>query len=72
MRETDISKFTEQINVEQASESSVKRVLKAIGRFFFTLFAVGAIAGFVVLISLSVYIIGIATEPTGIDLFPTI
>ena len=68
MRETDISKFTEQINVEQASESSVKRVLKAIGRFFFTLFAVGAIAGFVVLISLSVYIIGIATEPTGIDL----
>lgn len=68
MRETDISKFTEQESVVEATESPTKRILKAVGRFFVTLAAVGAVAGFIVLISLSVYIIGIANEPTGIDL----
>ena len=58
MRETDISKFTEQESVVEATESPTKRILKAVGRFFVTLAAVGAVA----------YIIGIANEPTGIDL----
>ena len=67
MRETDISKFTEQ-DENQNQSSQVKKTLKAIGRTLFTLLMVFVCTGVIMLISLSVYIAGIASEPTGIDL----
>lgn len=68
MRETDISKFTEHNIVLDGSKHPVKRVLKAIGRTLFTVLMVMVCAGVIVGISLTVYIIGIANEPTGINL----
>ncbi len=68
MRETDISKFTEPIKTDKEKGSPVKRVLKAIGRVLFTILMVGVCTGVIVAISLTVYVAGIAAEPTGIDL----
>ena len=68
MRETDISKFTEHNLVLDGSKNPAKRVLKAIGRALFTALMVMVCAGVIVGISLMAYIIGIANEPTGIDL----
>ncbi len=68
MRETDISKFTDHNIVLDGSKHPVKRVLKAIGKALFTALMVIVCAGVIVGISLTVYIIGIANEPTGIDL----
>ena len=68
MRETDISKFTVPDITEKATESGVKRVLKALGRVIFTVFMVCVFTGIIVGISLSVYIAGIAGEDTGINL----
>ncbi|MBR1731430.1 MAG: transglycosylase domain-containing protein, partial [Ruminococcus sp.] len=68
MRETDISKFTEHNIVLDGSKHPVKRVLKAIGRALFTVFMVMVCTGVIVGISIMAYIIGIANEPTGIDL----
>lgn len=68
MRKTDISKFTDHNIVLNGSKHPAKRVLKAIGRTLFTALMVMVCAGVIVGISLMIYIIGIATEPTGIDL----
>ena len=68
MRETDISKFTEHGSPNPNSESAAKRILKAVGRGAFTLLMVGVVTGVIVGISLIAYVIGIASEPTGIDL----
>lgn len=68
MRETDISKFTEKENESFMPEHGAKRCFKAIGRTLFTLFMVLVFAGTIVGISLTIYIAGIAAEPTGINL----
>ncbi len=68
MRKTDISKFTDHNIVLNSSKHPAKRVLKAIGRTLFTALMVLVCAGVIVGISMMIYIIGIATEPTGIDL----
>ncbi len=67
MRETDISKFTG-TDTEPKSDSGVKRLLKAVGRVLFTALMVMVSTGLVIFIALSVYIGGIAAEPTGINL----
>ncbi|MCR5653998.1 MAG: transglycosylase domain-containing protein [Ruminococcus sp.] len=68
MRETDISKFTDHNIVLDSSKHPVKRVMKAIGRALFTALMVIISAGVIVGISLTVYIVSIANEPTGINL----
>lgn len=68
MRETDISKFTNRKTKGPDHESGAKRSLKALGRFFFTIFMVLVFAGGIVGISLSIYVAKIAAEPTGINL----
>lgn len=67
MRETDISKFTEK-DENKSKNKPAKDVLKTIGRVLMTVIAVLISTGVVMLISLSIYIIGLASEPTGIDL----
>ena len=70
-RETDISHYTDKTaesKVSGKSDSTVKRVLKGIGKVLLTALAVGAIAGVITLISLGIYIFQLAAEPTGIDL----
>lgn len=68
MRETDISKFTDHNIVLDSAKHPVKRVFKAAGRTLFTVLMVMVCAGVIIGISLTAYLIGIASEPTGIDL----
>ena len=68
MRETDISKFTEKENESFMPDHGAKRLFKGVGRALFTLFMVLVFAGGIVAISLSIYVAGIAAEPTGINL----
>lgn len=67
MRETDISKFTKK-DIHKKSENNAVRVLETIGRVLLTVFMVFMCAGIIVGASLSIYIITMASEPTGIDL----
>ena len=67
MRKTDISKYTDKIEVTKKSSgfqvffSSIWKVLK-------TVLAVLICAGLIVSISMGIYIFSLAKEPTGIDL----
>ncbi len=71
-RETDISTYTGKIPElapeKKKSESSATRFFKAIGKFLLTAFTILLIAGVITGVSLSIYIITLASEPTGIDL----
>ena len=73
-RETDISSYMGKTPEQQPeitfkrSESSAKRFFKGLGKFLLTIFSVLAVAGIVTAISLAIYIIALASEPTGIDL----
>ena len=68
MRKTDISKYTDKIDVQPKKRSGVGTALSAIGRFLLTIVLIGVIAGIIVGVSLAIYIFGLANEPTGIDL----
>ncbi|MGN1139287.1 MAG: hypothetical protein ACI4RM_07545, partial [Ruminococcus sp.] len=68
MRETDISKFTDRDDVNIENPSPAKRIFGTIGRFLLTAVCVFGVAMVIVGLSLTVYIAGIAAEPTGIDL----
>ena len=68
MRETDISKFSEKESESFLPDHGAKRLFKALGRTLFTLLMVLVFAGGIVGISLSIYVAGIAAEPTGINL----
>lgn len=69
-KETDISQYTEKINTvtEEKTDSNVKKFFKGFGKLFLTLFSIFLVAVVVAGISLGVYIITLASEPTGIDL----
>ena len=73
-RETDISSYMGKTPEQQPeitykrSESGAKRFFKGLGKFLLTIFSVLAVAGIVTAISLAIYIIALASEPTGIDL----
>ena len=71
-RETDISNYTERIPTPprnaRKTDSGGKKLLKGIGKFFLTAFAVCFIAGVITVVSLGIYIYHLASEPTGIDL----
>ena len=68
MRKTDISKYTDKIDVQPKKQSGAKKVLSVIGRVLLTVVLVMVIAGIIVGISVGAYVIKIANEPTGIDL----
>ena len=68
MRETDISKFTDRDDVNIENPSPAKKILGTIGRFLLTVVSVLGVAIVIVGLSLTVYLAGIAAEPTGIDL----
>ena len=69
MRKTDISKYTDKIDVQPPkNQSGAKKVLSVIGRALLTIVLVLVIAGIIVGISIGAYVIKIANEPTGIDL----
>ena len=68
MRKTDISKYTDRVEVPRKKQSSVGAFFSAIWRGLMTVLMVLVIAGVIVGASLAIYIIGLATEPTGIDL----
>ncbi len=67
MRKTDISKYTDKIEVTKKSVTT-KTVLNSIWKITKTILAVLLCAGVFVAISLGVYIVKLANEPTGIDL----
>ena len=68
MRKTDISKYTDKIDVPQKSQSAAGAVFSAIGRGLLTVFMVLLVAGLIVGVSMGIFIFGLANEPTGIDL----
>lgn len=68
MRKTDISKYTDKIDVQPKNQSGVKRFFSLIGRILLTIVLVLVVAGIIVGISLGMYVMKIANEPTGIDL----
>ena len=69
MRKTDISKYTDKIDVPQGKQTSgIGAFFSAIGRLLLTVLMVLLIAGVIVGVSLGIYIWGLANEPTGIDL----
>lgn len=70
-RETDISRYTErtaEFNPNTKTDSGVKKFFKGLGKILFTVFSVCFVALFIAGVSLSIYIITLASEPTGIDL----
>ncbi len=71
-RETDISRYTdrtaETANISDKKESGVKRTFKAIGKFLLTAFTICFVALFITGISFAIYVLTLASEPTGIDL----
>lgn len=70
MRETDISQYTEKNDASNlpAEKGPVRRFFKALWKLVLTVLMVFVSAGVIIGISLSVYIAGIASEPTGINL----
>lgn len=67
MRKTDISKYTEKIEITK-SNFGAKTVLSNIWAVLKTVLCILFVAGVFVGISLGVYIFKLASEPTGIDL----
>ena len=68
MRKTDISKYTDKIDVQPKNPSAVLALLSAIGRVVATVLMIVVMAGIIVGVSVGIYIFGLANEPTGIDL----
>lgn len=68
MRKTDISKYTDKIDVSPKTQSGAKGFFSAVGRILLTVLMVLVTAGIIVGISLGIYVLKIANEPTGIDL----
>ena len=69
MRKTDISKYTDKIDVQDPKkQSGVKGFFSAIGRALLTVLLILVVAGVIVGISVGLYVLNIANEPTGIDL----
>ena len=68
MRKTDISKYTDKIDVAPKKQSGVGRFFSVIGRVILTVVVILLIAGVIIGISLGIYVMKIANEPTGIDL----
>ena len=74
MKETDISKLTKKktsgkSDIEIDKRGAVKNVFSGLWKMIFTILMVFIFAFIAVGISLGIYIFGIATEPTGIDLY---
>lgn len=67
MRKTDISKYTDKIEVTRRN-FSYKTVLSSIWSVTKTFLAIVMLAGIVVAVSLGIYIYKLANEPSGIDL----
>lgn len=68
MRKTDISKYTDKIDVQPRRSSGAGGFFSAIGRILLTVVMILIVAGVIVGISLGIYVLKIANEPTGIDL----
>lgn len=71
MRKTDISKYTEKIKTmpkESEGQNRMKVALKLVWKAFITVVMVFVAAFVIVGISMIIYLIGLANEPTGIDL----
>lgn len=67
MRKTDISKYTDKIEVTKKS-SGARTAVNSVWKILKTLLAIILCAGIIVSISMGIYIFKIASEPTGIDL----
>ena len=67
MRKTDISKYTDKIDVRK-NPSGFGAFFGAIGRILLTVLAVAVVAGLIVAVSLGIYILKLSQEPTGIDI----
>lgn len=68
MRKTDISKYTDKIDIHPKKQSGVGSFFSFIGRALLTVFMILLVAGIIVGISIGIYVLKIANEPTGIDL----
>ncbi|MBQ6336791.1 MAG: penicillin-binding protein [Ruminococcus sp.] len=68
MRKTDISKYTDKIDMPPKKQNGVKGFFSLIGRGLLTVFMILLVAGIIVGISVGIYVLKIANEPTGIDL----
>ncbi len=68
MRKTDISKYTDKIDVHPKKKSGAANFFSVIGRWLLTILLILVVAGIIVGISIGIYVLKIANEPTGIDL----
>lgn len=68
MRKTDISKYTDKIDVAPKKQGGAKGFFSSLGRFLLTALLVLIVTGVIVGISVGAYVLKIANEPTGIDL----
>ena len=67
MRKTDISKYTEKIDVSKKPVCA-KNFLGGFGKIILTIIGVLVCTGLIISISLGIYVFKVANEPTGIDL----
>lgn len=67
MRKTDISKYTDKIDIQKKT-ANAGTVFSGIWKVLKTVLAILVCAGIFVSISLGIYVFKLATEPTGIDL----
>ena len=67
MRKTDISKYTDKIDVQKKT-ANIGTVFSGLWKVIKTVLAILVCAGIFVSISLGIYVFKLATEPTGIDL----
>lgn len=68
MRKTDISKYTDKIDVAPKKQNGAKGFFSSLGRFLLTALLVLVVTGLIVGVSVGIYVLKIANEPTGIDL----
>ena len=68
MRKTDISKYTDKIDVAPKKQGGVKGFFSAAGRILLTVLLVMIVTGIIVGVSVGIYVFKIANEPSGIDL----
>lgn len=68
MRKTDISKYTDRIDVPQKNPSVAGGFFRSIGKIILTVLMILITAGIIIGVSLGIYVFKIANEPTGIDL----
>lgn len=71
MRKTDISKYTDKIDVSSSTNknpSAFGTFIRSIFKIISTALAVLIVAGLIVAVSLGIYLFKLANEPTGIDL----